>query len=215
MSMPPSLWCWVGISSPLSRVLAQSCPAFSGLPAEHKSRNPCFEMPWHGDCRLWSSLPSKQLQQQWAVSFQHLQRVFQQLLLHVAWWKEPQEKGKAPSGALQHQREPEKKPLLVGRRKVGGRPRRKPPFAEPLFFYTSQSHRGRCYLPHYTEEVGSKRLSFLLEVTQPERSGMMTWSQMMRTLWEGVWERKTVCFCALVEPTKFTDLYQVGVGALA
>lgn len=51
--------------------LAQSCPAFSGLPAEHKSRNPCFEMPWHR-CRLRSSLPSKQLQQQWALSLQHL-----------------------------------------------------------------------------------------------------------------------------------------------
>ena len=83
-------------------------------------------------------------------------------------------------------------------------------------FTPHKTKRGKYDSPHYIEEeIGSRRLSSLLEVTQLVRSGMMIQPQMTRPSWEGVWERKTFPFCALVEPTEFPDLYRVGTGTLA
>lgn len=176
---------------PEAKPLLRALLLFLGMPAECKIRSLGFEMPWFGGCHPWSSLSSKQLQQQWAVPFEHLQRVLQWFLLHVAWWKEPQEKGKAPFKALYHQSEPEKNPLLVGRWKVGGRAKKGMTLClVPVHLLLTKLDTGISFSPWYGRGSWFRKVKSLARSHTASEESRDDLTQMTWMAWEGVWRRK-------------------------
>lgn len=161
------------------------------MSAECKIRSPCFEMPWFGDCHPWSSLSSKQLQQQWAVSFKHMQRVLQWLLPHVARREEPQEKGKASFQGTWASERARKESSSSHKVEGGwGAQKRMPICREPVHSLPTQLDTGISFPPLYGrgsrfKKVKSPATSHTASEEWRDDLTQMTWMA-----WEGVWGRK-------------------------
>lgn len=79
--------------------------------------------------------------------------------------------------------------------------------------FTPHKAIGRYYLPHCTEERLALKVKFLARSHTAREEWNDDFISDDEDIMGGSLGEKDISFCALVEPTKFTDLYQDGTAA--